>query len=100
MGAERLERTRLHISQRTVTPVKKMPEVHRRPQVSHGAGRRVALLLEHVCKAVNVWSARAGTQSSECLLGRKVGLQHAVLLATIELVTAARTTTLMESRRP
>jgi hypothetical protein len=61
MGAERLERTRLHISQSTVTPVKKMPEVRRRPQVSHGAGRRVAILFERVSKPVNVWSARAGT---------------------------------------
>jgi hypothetical protein len=61
MGAERLERCRIHISQGTATSVKKMPDVRRRPQVSHGAGRRVAILFERVSEPVNVWSARAGT---------------------------------------
>jgi len=61
MGAERLDRTRIHISQRTATPVKKMPKVRRRPQVSDGAGWRVALLFERIRKPVNVRSARAGT---------------------------------------
>jgi hypothetical protein len=61
MGAERLERTRIHISQGTATSVKKLPEVRRRSQVSHGAGRRVAILFERVSEPVNVWSARAGT---------------------------------------
>jgi hypothetical protein len=60
MGAERLERSRIHISQGTVTSVKKMPEVRRRSQVSHGAGRRVAIPFERVSELVNVWSARAG----------------------------------------
>jgi hypothetical protein len=61
MGSERLERFRIHISQGTATSVKKMPEVRRRPQISHGAGRRVAILFERVSEPVNVWSARAGT---------------------------------------
>jgi hypothetical protein len=61
MGAVRLDRIRIHISQGTATSVKKMPEVRRRPQVSHGAGRRVAILFERISEPVNVWSARAGT---------------------------------------
>jgi hypothetical protein len=61
MDAERLQRSRIDISQGTATSMKKMPEVCRRPQVSHGAGRRVAILFECVSEPVNVRSAWAGT---------------------------------------
>lgn len=90
MGAERLERPRLHISQRTVTPVKTMPEVRRRPQVSHGASRRVALLLEYVCKAVNVWSARAGTQSGSVSLSYDGDPRAAYLIVDDDHITIRR----------
>lgn len=74
MAAERLERTPVHIGRGAMTSVKKMPEVRRRPQVSHRAGVRVAIAFESVSKPINVWSARAGAQTGECLRRGKVGL--------------------------
>jgi hypothetical protein len=80
MAAERLERTPVNCGQGAMTSVKKMPDVRRRPQLSHRAGVRVSIAFESVSKSINVWSARASVQTGECLRRGKVGLSHATLL--------------------